>query len=200
MLENIVSYLVELVANWGYLGIFLLMALESSFFPFPSEVVMIPAGYLVYTGQMNLYMAFAAGAFGSLAGALFNYYLCYFLGRPFIAKYGKYVGITDEKMAKFESFFNRYGEISTFNCRLIPGIRQYISLPAGLAKMNIFTFSLYTTLGAGIWVAILLAIGYYIGDQKELIKEYLGQITIYLLIAVALITAIYIYIHKRKNL
>ena len=200
MLENIVSYLVELVANWGYLGIFLLMALESSFFPFPSEVVMIPAGYLVYTGQMNLYMAFAAGAFGSLAGALFNYYLCYFLGRLFVAKYGKYVGITDEKMAKFESFFNRYGEISTFNCRLIPGIRQYISLPAGLAKMNIFTFSLYTTLGAGIWVAILLAIGYYIGDQKELIKEYLGQITIYLLIAVALITAIYIYIHKRKNL
>lgn len=200
MLENIVTYLVDLVADWGYLGIFLLMALESSFFPFPSEVVMIPAGYLVYTGQMNLYMAFAAGAFGSLAGALFNYYLCYFLGRPFIAKYGKYVGITDEKMAKFESFFNRYGEISTFNCRLIPGIRQYISLPAGLAKMNIFTFSLYTTLGAGIWVAILLAIGYYIGDQKELIKEYLGQITIYLLIAVALITAIYIYIHKRKNL
>lgn len=200
MLENIVTYLVDLVSNWGYLGIFLLMALESSFFPFPSEVVMIPAGYLVYTGQMNLYMAFAAGAFGSLAGALFNYYLCYFLGRPFVAKYGKYVGITDEKMAKFESFFNRYGEISTFNCRLIPGIRQYISLPAGLAKMNIFTFSLYTTLGAGIWVAILLAIGYYIGDQKELIKEYLGQITIYLLIAVALITAIYIYIHKRKNL
>lgn len=199
MLENIVSYLVELVANWGYLGIFLLMALESSFFPFPSEVVMIPAGYLVYTGQMNLYMAFAAGTLGSLAGALFNYYLCYFLGRPFIAKYGKYVGITDEKMAKFESFFNRYGEISTFNCRLIPGIRQYISLPAGLAKMNIFTFSLYTTLGAGIWVAILIAIGYYIGDQKELIKEYLTQITIYLLLVVGLITAIYIYIHKRKS-
>ncbi|WP_289242358.1 DedA family protein [uncultured Campylobacter sp.] len=199
MLENIVTYLVDLVADWGYLGIFLLMALESSFFPFPSEVVMIPAGYLVYTGQMNLYMAFAAGAFGSLAGALFNYYLCYFLGRPFIAKYGKYVGITDEKMAKFESFFNRYGEISTFNCRLIPGIRQYISLPAGLAKMNIFTFSLYTTLGAGIWVAILLAIGYYIGDQKELIKEYLTQITIYLLLVVGLITAIYIYLHRRKS-
>lgn len=198
MLENIVTYLVDLVDDWGYLGIFLLMALESSFFPFPSEVVMIPAGYLVYTGQMNLYMAFAAGAFGSLAGALFNYYLCYFLGRSFIAKYGKYVGITDEKMAKFESFFNRYGEISTFNCRLIPGIRQYISLPAGLAKMNIFTFSLYTTLGAGIWVAILIAIGYYIGDQKELIKEYLTQITIYLLLVVGLITAIYIYLHRRK--
>lgn len=197
MLENIINYLVSLVADWGYLGIFLLMALESSFFPFPSEVVMIPAGYLVYTGQMNLYLAFGAGALGSLAGAIFNYYLCYFFGRAFILKYGKYIGITDEKMTKFERFFNKYGEISTFNCRLIPGIRQYISLPAGLAKMNIFTFSLYTTLGAGIWVAILIAIGYYIGDQKELIKEYLTQITICLLIAVAIITIIYLYIQKR---
>ncbi|WP_086282968.1 DedA family protein [Campylobacter devanensis] len=197
MLENIINYLVSLVADWGYLGIFLLMALESSFFPFPSEVVMIPAGYLVYTGQMNLYLAFGAGALGSLAGAIFNYYLCYFFGRAFILKYGKYIGITDEKMTKFEKFFNKYGEISTFNCRLIPGIRQYISLPAGLAKMNIFTFSLYTTLGAGIWVAILIAIGYYIGDQKELIKEYLTQITISLLIAVAIITIIYLYIQKR---
>ncbi|ARQ99149.1 DedA family protein [Campylobacter devanensis] len=197
MLENIINYLVSLVADWGYLGIFLLMALESSFFPFPSEVVMIPAGYLVYTGQMNLYLAFGAGALGSLAGAIFNYYLCYFFGRAFILKYGKYIGITDEKMTKFEKFFNKYGEISTFNCRLIPGIRQYISLPAGLAKMNIFTFSLYTTLGAGIWVAILIAIGYYIGDQKELIKEYLAQITICLLIAVAIITIIYLYIQKR---
>ena len=199
MLETIVNYLVNLVADWGYVGIFLLMALESSFFPFPSEVVMIPAGYLVYTKQMNLYMVFASGALGSLAGAVFNYYLCYFFGRAFILKYGKYLGITDEKMAKFESFFNKYGEISTFNCRLIPGIRQYISLPAGLAKMNIFTFSIYTTLGAGIWVAILIAIGYYIGDQKELIKEYLLQITIYLLIAVAIITLIYLYIQKRRK-
>ena len=160
MLENIINYLVSLVADWGYLGIFLLMALESSFFPFPSEVVMIPAGYLVYTGQMNLYLAFGAGTLGSLAGAIFNYYLCYFFGRAFILKYGKSIGITDEKMAKFARFFNKYGEISRFNRRLIPGIRQYISLPAGLAKMNIFTFSLYTTLGAGIWVAILIAIGY----------------------------------------
>ena len=123
MLENIINYLVSLVADWGYLGIFLLMALESSFFPFPSEVVMIPAGYLVYTGQMNLYLAFGAGALGSLAGAIFNYYLCYFFGRAFILKYGKYIGITDEKMAKFERFFNKYGEISTVNCRLIQGIR-----------------------------------------------------------------------------
>ena len=196
-MDAIVNFLTDMVASWGYTGIVLLMALESSFFPFPSEVVMIPAGILVAQGQMSAVLAVLSGIFGSLLGAIFNYYLCYFFGRAFILKYGKYIGITDEKMTKFEKFFNKYGEISTFNCRLIPGIRQYISLPAGLAKMNIFTFSLYTTLGAGIWVAILIAIGYYIGDQKELIKEYLAQITICLLIAVAIITIIYLYIQKR---
>lgn len=199
MLSDIINFLVDLVADWGYIGIFLLMALESSFFPFPSEVVMIPAGYLVYKGEMSATLAFLAGTFGSLAGALFNYYLCFFFGRSFIQKYGKYAGITDKKMAKFENFFNKYGEISTFNCRLIPGIRQYISLPAGLAKMNMLRFCIFTTLGAGIWVAILIAIGYFLGDQKELITEYLHSIIIVLLIIVALITATYIYIQKKKK-
>ncbi|QQF51626.1 DedA family protein [Campylobacter fetus subsp. venerealis] len=199
MLSDIINFLVDLVADWGYIGIFLLMALESSFFPFPSEVVMIPAGYLVYKGEMSVTLAFLAGAFGSLAGALFNYYLCFFFGRSFIQKYGKYVGITDEKMDKFENFFNKYGEISTFNCRLIPGIRQYISLPAGLAKMNILRFCIFTTLGAGIWVAILIAIGYFLGNQKELIAEYLHTIIIVLFIVVAMITAAYIYIQKKKK-
>ncbi|AII14891.1 putative membrane protein, DedA family, type II (SNARE domain) [Campylobacter iguaniorum] len=199
MLAQIVDFLVNLVGEWGYIGIFLLMALESSFFPFPSEVVMIPAGYLVFKGDMNVWIAFLAGVFGSLAGAIFNYYLCYFFGRGFIEKYGKYVGITPEKMDKFEKFFIKYGEISTFNCRLLPGIRQYISLPAGLAKMNMFRFCLFTSIGAGIWVAILMAIGYVLGDQKELIKEYLHTITIGLVIAVAIISVAYIYIQKRKT-
>lgn len=199
MLESIINFLVDLVADWGYIGIFLLMALESSFFPFPSEVVMIPAGYLVFKGDMNMFLAFLSGASGSLFGALFNYYLCYFFGRHFIEKYGKFVGITEEKMRKFETFFEKYGEISTFNCRLLPGIRQYISLPAGLAKMNIFRFSLLTTLGAGIWVAILMAIGYILGDQEELIKEYLHIITIALIFVVFFITAVYLYIKKKEK-
>lgn len=200
MLESIINFLVDLVADWGYIGIFLLMALESSFFPFPSEVVMIPAGYLVFKGDMNIFLAFLSGASGSLFGALFNYYLCYFFGRPFIEKYGKFVGITEEKMRKFEIFFEKYGEISTFNCRLLPGIRQYISLPAGLAKMNIFRFSLLTTLGAGIWVAILMGIGYILGDQEELIKEYLHIITIALIFVVFFITAVYLYIKKKGKI
>lgn len=199
MLNEIVNFLVQTVNDWGYFGIFALMFLESSFFPFPSEVVMIPAGYLVFKGEMSLLFAFAAGVGGSLVGALFNYYLCLFFGRTFISKYGKYVGITDEKMAKFEAFFDKYGEISTFNCRLIPGIRQYISLPAGLAKMHLGKFCIYTSLGAGIWVAILLALGYYIGENEELITEYLHLITLALLAFVGVLSLWYYFVKVRKK-
>ena len=199
MLSQIVEFIVDIVSQWGYIGIFSMMFLESSFFPFPSEVAMIPAGYLASKGEMNLSAAFLCGVGGSLAGAIFNYYLCYFFGRNLVEKYGKFVGITDEKFAKFEDFFNRHGEISTFNCRLIPGIRQYISLPAGLAKMNIFRFSVFTALGAGIWVAILLALGYFIGENENLIKEKLHLITIALLAFVAVISILYLLFIKRKK-
>ena len=197
MLSDFINFIVQTVGEWGYAGIFLMMFLESSFFPFPSEVAMIPAGYLAHQGQMSLVLAWCAGTAGSLAGAVFNYYLCYFFGRELVLKYGKYVGITKVKMRKFEAFFKRHGEISTFNCRLIPGIRQYISLPAGLAKMNLFKFSLYTTLGAGIWVAILLAVGWYLGKNYD--KSAFSHIVVALLAAVGLLTALYIFYVKRLS-
>nr|WP_315058450.1 DedA family protein [uncultured Campylobacter sp.] len=197
MLGDFINFIVQTVGEWGYAGIFLMMFLESSFFPFPSEVAMVPAGYLAHQGQMSLVLAWCAGTAGSLAGAVFNYYLCYFFGRELVLKYGKYVGITKVKMRKFEAFFKRHGEISTFNCRLILGIRQYISLPAGLAKMNLFKFSLYTTLGAGIWVAILLAVGYYLGKNYD--KSAFSHIVVALLAAVGLLTALYIVYVKRLS-
>ena len=196
MLHDIIDFIVSSVSSWGYAGIFVMMFLESSFFPFPSEVAMIPAGYLAHKGEMSLALAFISGTLGSLLGAIFNYYLCYFFGREIILKYGKFVGITHEKMDKFEAFFNKHGEISTFNSRLIPGIRQYISLPAGLAKMNIFRFCLFTTLGAGIWCAVLLGVGYFLGSHPD--KQTLLTITIALLTVVAVISAIYI-VKQRKN-
>ncbi|MDA3053941.1 MULTISPECIES: DedA family protein [unclassified Campylobacter] len=199
MLTSIVNFIVEFVAAWGYFGIFAMMFLESSFFPFPSEVVMIPAGYLASKGEMSFAIAFACGLAGSVAGAVFNYYLCYFFGRKFIDKFGKFIGVTNEKFAKFEAFFNKHGEISTFNCRLIPGIRQYISLPAGLAKMNLARFCTFTALGAGIWVLILMLLGYFIGENQELIKEKLHIITLLLLGFVLLLSVIYILHIKRKN-
>ena len=139
------------------------MFLESSFFPLPSEVVMIPAGYLVFKGEMNAIIAVICGIAGSLAGALFNYYIALKFGRDFLIRYGKYVFFTESTMQKMEAFFIKHGPMSTFVGRLITIIRQYISLPAGLARMNLVKFCLYTSLGAGIWVIILTLIGYYAG-------------------------------------
>ena len=196
MLHDIIDFIVSSVSSWGYAGIFVMMFLESSFFPFPSEVAMIPAGYLAHKGEMSLALAFISGTFGSLLGAIFNYYICYFFGREIILKYGKFVGITHEKMDKFEAFFNKHGEISTFNSRLIPGIRQYISLPAGLAKMNIFRFCLFTTLGAGIWCAVLLGVGHFLGSNPD--KQTLLAITIALLAVVTIISAVYIMKQRKR--
>ncbi len=198
-MEEIVNFLVETVGSLGYIGIFALMFLESSFFPFPSEVVMIPAGYLAFKGEMNLVLAVLFGIGGSVAGALFNYALASKFGRVFLIKYGKYLFIKEETLDKLEDFFDKHGHISTFNGRLIPGIRQYISLPAGLAKMHIGKFAFYTALGAGIWVIVLTVLGYFLGQNEDLIHKYLKEITIITLVIIAVITFVYYKKQKTKN-
>jgi len=196
LLHQVINYLVETIGSLGYIGIFCLMFLESTFFPFPSEIVMIPAGFLAHKGDMNLFMVLFMGVGGSLSGALLNYYLSKTLGRKLILKYGHYIWFKEDTLAKVEDFFAKHGEISTFNGRLIPVIRQYISLPAGLAKMNIFKFSIYTTLGATIWVSILTLLGYFLGNNSELINSYLKQITIVTIIFIILLTILYL---KKKR-
>ncbi len=192
LLHVAIDYLVETIGSLGYAGIFLLMFLESTFFPFPSEVVMIPAGFLAFKGEMNLYIVLLMGILGSLFGALFNYYLSKILGRKLLLKYGHYVWFEEDKLIKMENFFKSHGEISTFNGRLIPVVRQYISLPAGLSNMHIIKFSVYTTLGATLWVTILTLLGYFLGDNSQLIDEYLRTITISAVIGVVLLSLIYI--------
>lgn len=199
MLADLLNWIVQVVGSLGYLGIFLLMFLESSFFPFPSEVVMIPAGYLAHQGKMNLVVVVICGILGSLAGALFNYYLAVKMGRPLLLRYGQYVMFRESTLQKIELFFARHGHISTFTGRLIPGIRQYISLPAGLARMNLPLFCFYTSLGAGIWVLILALLGYYIGDNEAMVKAYLHEIVLYLLLACAMGLAVYWYFNRRKK-
>ena len=194
---EIIDWIVRTVGGLGYPGIIIMMFLESSFIPFPSEVVMIPAGYLAYKGEMNLLLAILAGTFGSLTGALFNYYLAIKLGRPFLLHYGKYVMFNEASLQKMEDFFARHGHISTFTGRLIPVVRQYISLPAGLARMNLAVFSFYTSLGAGIWVTILALLGYFIGGNELLIREYLRDIII--ILAVAIILGITAYWHWQRS-
>ncbi|KAB7887970.1 DedA family protein [Poseidonibacter ostreae] len=199
MLHDIVNFVVDTVGSLGYTGIFIMMFLESSFFPFPSEVVMVPAGYLAYKGEMNIYFAIFAGVAGSLTGALFNYFLAVKFGRAFLVKYGKYFFIKEETISKMEEFFKSHGHISTFSGRLIPAVRQYISFPAGLARMNLLTFSIYTTLGAAIWVVILTLLGYYLGDNEALIKEYLRYIIVGILICLAIIGFWYYSKIKKNN-
>jgi membrane protein DedA with SNARE-associated domain len=199
-MAEIVEFIINLVHQWGYAGIFIMMFLESTFFPFPSEVAMIPAGYLAFQGKMDIWLAILAGLGGSLTGALFNYYLARSLGRNLLIKYGKYVFIKEETIDKLEKFFTTHGHISTFTGRLIPGIRQLISLPAGLSRMNVTEFSAYTALGAGIWVAILAALGYFAGANEEIWKGYLKEITIGVLALLMIGVTIYVRNHKKKNI
>lgn len=194
-LNEIVNFIVSTVGNMGYTGIVVLMFLESSFFPFPSEVVIPPAAYLASKGEMNLLLVVVAGIVGSLLGAIFNYYLALYLGRPFLLRYGKYFFISEKAINKAETFFELHGHISTFIGRLLPGIRQYISLPAGLAKMNIWLFSIFTALGAGIWVVVLAGLGYFFGINKELLREHLHIVTICLVIFVIIVGFLYFIIN-----
>ncbi|MCF6245623.1 MAG: DedA family protein [Sulfurovum sp.] len=199
MIHEIANTIVSYIGDMGYWGIFLLMFLESTFFPFPSEIIMIPAGYLAFKGEMNLYLVVLAGILGSVGGALLNYYLAMAFGRTFILQYGKYFFIKEETLDKLESFFAKHGEISTFTGRLIPGIRQLISLPAGLARMNMAKFSFYTALGAGIWVVVLVTVGYLVGSNEDLISEYLKSATLIALISVVFITIFYVVRYKRRK-
>jgi membrane protein DedA with SNARE-associated domain len=171
MLETLVTWLTETIFRLGYPGITLLMAVESSFIPFPSEVVLPPAGYLAAQGRMNAFLAFGAGLLGSLIGATVNYYLAAWLGRPFLHRYSRYFLIREASLDRAERFFREHGAISTFVGRLIPVIRQLISLPAGMARMRLDLFLGYTALGAGIWCAILTAIGWYVGRHSAVIGD-----------------------------
>ncbi len=198
LLGDLIQWIIRVVGDLGYPGIFIMMLLESSFFPFPSEVVMIPAGYLAYRGEMSMVAAIAMGIAGSLAGALVNYYLAVWLGRPFLERYGRYLFLPPEKLHRVERFFRDHGEISTFVGRLITVVRQYISFPAGLARMPLSHFLLYTGLGAGLWVAVLAAIGYVAAGNETLIRNYSREATVALLaLCVTLVTA-YVLRHRRR--
>ncbi len=198
-MHELINWLVQTIGALGYPGIFILMAMESSIIPIPSELVMPPAGYLAQQGQMNMAVAILCGTAGSLIGAYANYFAAHYLGRPLVLKYGKYVWITEEKFAKVEKYFKDHGEISTFIGRLLPVVRHLISIPAGLAGMNHVKFSLYTLFGAGIWVTVLSYIGYFIGENQELIMKYSHQALIGVVIASVIIIAVYVRNHRRKK-
>ncbi len=198
-MNELINWLVLTIGALGYPGIFLLMAMESSVIPLPSELVMPPAGYLAQQGHMNMAIVILCGTAGSLVGAYINYFASHYLGRPLILKYGKYVWITEEKFNKVERYFKDHGEISTFIGRLLPVVRHLISLPAGLAGMNHYKFSLYTMLGAGLWVTVLSYIGYFIGENQELIMRYSHQALVGVVLGSIVIVYFYIKAHRKKK-
>jgi membrane protein DedA with SNARE-associated domain len=196
-MHALLTWLVDTIGTLGYPGIFLLMAMESSIVPVPSELVMPPAGYLAQQGQMHLGLAILAGTLGSLVGAYANYFASHYLGRPLLYRYGKYVLVGPEKLQRMEVFFQRHGEISTFIGRLLPVIRHLISIPAGLSGMNHLRFTFYTLAGAGIWCTILAGIGYVIGKEQQLILQYSHQALLWVMVASAALIAGYIWWQRR---
>lgn len=199
-LTFVTIYIVGLVKNAGYLGIFIGMTIESSFFPFPSEIILIPAGSLIAKGEMAFMPVFLAGLFGSLAGAVINYCIALFFGRAvvdlMIHRYGKFLFIKNQQLVRYDNYFKKYGDITTFIGRLIPGVRQLISLPAGFSRMNFFKFLLFTGLGAGIWTVLLIYVGYFFGTNSEFI---ISNLNVILAFASLILIVIYIYYRNRKK-
>lgn len=175
MLTSFFHWLADTILALGYPGIVVLMAIESSILPLPSELVMPPAGYLAAKGQMNGVLAVAAGALGSVIGALVNYGLALFVGEPLLRKYGKYVLVSNRSLDRSEAFFRRHGEISTLIGRLLPVVRHLISIPAGVSRMSLRRFILFTALGAGAWCAVLTYLGFIIGRHGERVEAVIGD-------------------------
>ena len=183
---EIINSVVEwYMANLNYITVALLMVIESSFIPFPSEVVIPFAAYKAAQGGLNVFGVVIAGTVGALIGALVNYYLSLYLGRPIVyklaeSKFGKLLLLSKAKIVHAEEYFVRNGKSSTFIGRLVPAVRQLISIPAGLAKMNMRDFIIYTIAGAGLWNIILAVIGYFIYDIREQIFPYIEYILFFL--------------------
>lgn len=185
--------------NMNYGTITALMAVESSFIPFPSEIVIPPAAYIASKpdSNLNIFLVVLFGTFGALIGAFINYFLALWLGRPIIYKFaesklGKLCLLSKEKIVVAEEYFVKHGKISTLIGRLIPAVRQLISIPAGLARMNFLSFTLFTFIGAGVWNSVLALLGYVAQGQQDLIEAYSHELSIVILALLGLVILYFI--------
>lgn len=204
MIEALHTVIDWYMLNISYLTIFLLMAIEGSFIPFPSEVVIPPAAWKAAQGDLNIFLVVITGTLGALAGSLINYYLSYYLGRKLVyafadTRIAHLLLITPEKIEKAEHYFVNHGKSSTFIGRLVPGVRQLISIPAGLAKMPMKDFLIYTVLGAGIWNTILAALGYFLYSQQELLTLYYHELSYAMLVLGVIFVAYLVYNNFKKK-
>jgi len=206
MLEHLIQWLLDRFRDVGYPGIVVLMAIESSILPLPSELVMPPAGYLAAKGEMDFLVAVACGVLGSILGALANYGLAHWLGRAFVRRLGRYVLVSERSLERSERFFAAHGEISTFMARMLPVVRHLISLPAGVAGMSLPRFVVFTGLGAAVWCTILTWIGWFIGKREDLLRSaldeaarhYAGRAVLILVPILAVLAGAYVLWHRRR--
>lgn len=201
MLEQLTAFIIHLIQSTGYLGIFTLMTLESALIPIPSEVTMPFAGFLVSQGQLNFWFVVFAGAFGNLIGSLITYGIGFYLEEhiiiTLIKKYGKFLLLSIHEYERSVGWLKKYGDYVTFFSRLLPAVRTFISLPAGLSEMNIWKFSFFTFLGSFIWSTFLTYIGVYFGKEWHTLEPYYRKVEIFLGI-IFVITFFWYINHKLK--
>jgi len=201
-MQQIIDFIVNWVSNLGYSGIFIMMVLESSFIPFPSEVAMIPAWYLASIWKMDFSIALIVWTFWAIIWATINYVLWFYLWekviRKLIKKYWKFFLIKPKQFEKTEKYFQKHWWITTFLARFISIIRQLISLPAGIFKMNYISFFIYTTFWAFLWNLILMIIWYIAWQNKELIQKYSQETMYFIIIFIIIIWIFYYYKNERK--
>src|SRR3989338_2773730 len=199
IVEKIVEYIVLGMSVGGYFGLFILMALESMIAPVPSEVVMPFAGYLVLQGRFTFWAAALVSGLGSILGSLLSYYIGSRLGRPFILKFGKYLLLEEEHLEWTEKWFMKRGNKTIFISRFVPVVRHLISIPAGIAKMSLQKFVLYTFIGATLWNLMLLYAGFKLGEHWDKIHQYSRELDIIFVIAVALFLAYFVWKHHKNK-
>jgi membrane protein DedA with SNARE-associated domain len=195
IISSLTNFITQTISNGGYIGIFFLMVAESALIPIPSEVIMPFSGYLVSTGKFNVIPVIIAGSVGNLVGSLIAYFVGVYLGRGFVVRYGKYVLLKKSHLELAESYFKKYGDRSTFISRLLPAVRTYVSLPAGVAKMNLKKFAGYTLIGSVIWNLALTYIGITLGEQWDSIRKYSTYFDA--IVVIVVIAAIIWYLKSR---
>jgi membrane protein DedA with SNARE-associated domain len=195
LFETLFMFFTEVIRALGYAGIFILMVLESMVAPVPSEGVMPFAGYLVKTGDFTMWGVIISSSLASIIGSLLSYYMGYYGGKPVVLKFGKYLLLDKEHLDLTEKYFNKYGEKTIFICRFVPVVRHFISIPAGIGKMNIAKFSIYTLIGATIWNTFLAYLGYWLAERWEIVHHYSSYLD-YLVIIVAIVFLVY-WVNKR---
>ena len=199
-IEEIVRLILDFVQTFGYFGIFFMTFIESTFIPIPSEFTLIPAGYLIAKGEMNMVYVLIASLSGTLAGSLLNYAIAHYFGRKLFINYGKYFFLKPGQLHSLELFFNKYGRVSTFFGRILPGVKHFISFPAGLTRMDLRLFCIYTFIGSFIWLSFLLYLGHVISTNERLISAYIKRFN-FIIISIVILVAIFIYIKiKEKRL